>query len=127
MTTRIKCRGDVCAAVLQPGDHVAREALLGPLIHHGIVDVDGRVIHATPDAPGVVSDDLETFAAGREIEVIGRAASPDEAAQVAARARAQIGAPFDIFQNNCEHVAFAARGRRASPTLERLLRRLQGR
>ena len=101
--------------------------MIGPLTHHGIVDIDGRVIHATPDAPGVVSDDLTTFAAGREIEVLQRAESDEEAAQVAARARAQIGQPFDLLRANCEHVAYGARGQRVSPTIAELLRLLRGR
>lgn len=112
---KIRCASpDACARVLQPGDHIARPALVPALVHHGIVDAQLAVVHAQPGR-GVVREPLDVFQAGRPIEVIRRAQEP---AAVVARAEAMLGRPFALLSFNCEHLArYASEGRAESHQL----------
>ena len=65
--------------------------------------------------------DWYEFADGNLVELYRRPASPEHAQQVLTRAEAQIGKPYFLFPQNCEHFAsFAFTGRAESETLQAL-------
>ena len=96
--------------------------------HHGIVrrlvfvpgGVAVEIIHNTK-GDGVAVVDWYEFADGNPILLHRRPQSPGHTAAVVARAEANIGKPYFLFAQNCEHFAsFAFSGRGESETINAL-------
>lgn len=96
----------------------ATVAILGePPYHFGVLVwycFQWYVVHALPGR-GTILSTLGQFAHGRPIRVTALAPDPAAAER---RAFAQLGAPYNLFFNNCEQVASRARtGVATSPQL----------
>ncbi|HLJ16516.1 MAG TPA: lecithin retinol acyltransferase family protein [Bryobacteraceae bacterium] len=113
---------------IQPGDWVRVFSSQFGVWHHGIarrlVFVPGgvavEIIHNTKDG-GVAVVDWYGFGDGNAILLHRRPQSPAHAAAVVARAEANIGNPYFLFAQNCEHFAsFAFTGRAESETVNAL-------
>ena len=98
-----------------PGRIVAVRHIL--LSHVGIATGQGTVITAVP-IPGVVELPWHEFSKGRTIHDCGY---PSELPplEVVGNARAQIGQPYRLLSNNCEHLVREAHQlKRESPQLQ---------
>jgi hypothetical protein len=98
----------------------------GGVLHHGIIRRVVRVrngftvevIHNMKDG-GVASSDWSEFAGEGVVHLERRPTSLEHAQQVVARAEANIGKPYMLFAQNCEHLAsFAFNGEAESGTLQ---------
>jgi hypothetical protein len=94
--------------------------------HHGIVrrlifvpeGIAVEIIHNTKGGNVAVADWYE-FAAGNPVLLHRRPESAAHAAAVVARAEANIGKPYYLFAQNCEHFAsFAFTGQAESETVK---------
>ena len=110
---------------IQPGDWVRVFSSQFGVWHHGIVrrlvlvpgGVAVEIIHNTKGR-GVSIADWYEFADGNPILLHRRPESPTHAAAVVARAEANVGKPYLLFAQNCEHFAsFAFTGRAESETV----------
>lgn len=77
--------------------------------HHGIV-AGGSIATLGPvmlidnaKAEGVSRRLLEEVAAGDPVEIVDRPQSAAHANHIVERAYSQIGRPYDLFSQNCEH------------------------
>src|ERR1035438_1339766 len=113
---------------IQPGDWVRVYSSRFGVWHHGIVRrlffVSGgiavEIIHNTKGGNVAVVDWYE-FADGNPVLFHRRPESAEHAAAVVARAEANIGKPYYLFAQNCEHFAsFAFTGEAESKTLQGL-------
>jgi hypothetical protein len=113
---------------IQPGDWVRVFSSQFGVWHHGIVRrlvlVPGgfaiEIIHNTKGG-GVAVVDWHQFADGNPILPHRRPESKIHAAYVVARAEANIGKPYFLFAQDCEHFAsFAFTGRAESETVNAL-------
>lgn len=88
-------------------------------VHVGVAsDRPGFVIHNSRRRGGVVEEPLSSFSEGRPVRAVYPGRLPPK--NVVARARTQIGRPYRLFGNNCEHfVRFAHALHHASPQLRR--------
>ena len=111
---------------VQPGDWVRVYSAQYGVWHHGIVRrlvlVSGgiavEVIHNTKGG-GVAVAAWYEFAGGNPIFLHRSPESPTHAAQVVAWAEANIGKPYFLFAQNCEHFAsFAFNGVAESESLQ---------
>ena len=103
-------------------------SLLSKLIRHGIVrrlffvpgGIAVEIIHNTKGG-NVTVVDWHDFAAGNPVLLHRRPESAEHAAAVVARAEANIGKPYYLFAQNCEHFAsFAFTGEAESKTVQGL-------
>jgi len=110
---------------IQPGDWVRVYSSRYGFWHHGIVrrlirvpaGVAVEIIHNTKGG-GVTVTDWYEFADGNAVLHNRRPSSPAHANQVVARAEANIGKPYALFAQNCEHFAsFAFTGKAESETV----------
>jgi hypothetical protein len=113
---------------IQPGDWVRVFSSQYGVWHHGIVrrlalvpdGVAVEIIHNTKGG-GVAVVDWHEFADGNPILLHRRPESAMHAADIVARAEANIGKPYFLFAQNCEHFAsFAFTGRAESETVNAL-------
>jgi len=113
---------------IQPGDWVRVFSSQFGVWHHGIVrrlvfvpgGVAVEIIHNTK-GDGVAVADWYAFADGNPILLNRRPESSEHAAAVVARAEANIGKPYFLFAQNCEHFAsFAFTGRAESESMKAL-------
>ena len=111
---------------IQPGDWVRVYSSRFGVWHHGIVrrliyvpgGIAVEIIHNTKGSNVAVVDWYE-FAAGNPVFLNRRPESAAHAAYVFARAEANIGKPYYLFAQNCEHFAsFAFTGEAESKTLQ---------
>ncbi|MCI0342890.1 MAG: lecithin retinol acyltransferase family protein [Planctomycetales bacterium] len=92
--------------------------------HVGTYVPDGpegeNVVHNTKHGPRrVIWETWERFSGGGPVRIV-RAAPPQERPAIMARALTQVGQPYRLFRNNCEHTAwYAQTGVRQSPQLQR--------
>jgi hypothetical protein len=95
--------------------------------HHGIVrrllfvpgGIGVQIIHNTKGG-NVAVVDWHEFAAGNPVVLYRRPESAAQAAAVVARAEANIGKPYYLFAQNCEHFAsFAFTGQAESEAVKR--------
>ena len=77
--------------------------------HHAVV-VGGSVATLGPvmlidnaKADGISRRTLEEVAAGDPVEIVARPQSAEHANHIVERAYSQIGKPYDLFSQNCEH------------------------
>jgi hypothetical protein len=94
------CAGDVLAVPCGFYDHL--------VVYVG----DGIVISCSGRAGCVVAEPLATFAGGSRVRIVGYPGRLPRQV-VAARAWAEVGKPYSLFSNNCEH--FVARVHGLSP------------
>lgn len=85
----------------QPGD-VVRVRVNGFIEHEGIMTETGRVISNSRRRGGVFEESVRDFADGRQVDHIGRLSNLSTDT-VLARARAQIGRPYQAYHYNCQH------------------------
>jgi hypothetical protein len=113
---------------IQPGDWARVYSSRFGVWHHGIVrrlffvpgGIAVEIIHNTKGGKVAVVDWYE-FAAGNPVLLHRRPESAEHAAAVVARAEANIGKPYYLFAQNCEHFAsFAFTGEPESKTLQGL-------
>jgi hypothetical protein len=114
---------------VQPGDWVRVVVpRFGGVLHHGIVrrllfvagGIAVEVIHNTKDE-GVMVSEWSEFAGHAPVHLHRRPDSPEDAAATVARAEANLGKPYYLFAQNCEHFAsFAFTGEAESKTLQGL-------
>jgi len=113
---------------IQAGDWVKVYSSRIGVWHHGIVRrlilvVGGfavEIIHNTKGG-NVAVVDWDEFAAGNPILLHRRPESAVHAADVVARAEANIGKPYYLFAQNCEHFAsFAFTGQAESESVKAL-------
>ena len=113
---------------IQPGDWVQVFSTRYGVWHHGIVrrllfvpgGIAVEIIHNTKGG-GVAVVDWHQFAEGNPVLLNRRPESPAHAAAVVSRAEANIGRPYYVFAQNCEHFAsFAFTGEAESKTLQGL-------
>ena len=113
---------------IQPGDWLRVYSSTFGVWHHGIVrrlvfvpgGVAVEIIHNTKGG-GVAVVDWYEFADRNQILLLRRPESPTHAAHVVARAEANVGKPYFLFAQNCEHFAsFAFTGRAESECLKAL-------
>jgi hypothetical protein len=111
---------------IQPGDWVRVYSTRFGVCHHGIVrrlffvpgGIAVEIIHNTKGG-GVAAVDWYEFAAGNPVLLHRRPESAEHAIDVVARAEANIGKPYYLFAQNCEHFAsFAVTGEAESKTLQ---------
>ena len=111
---------------IQPGDWVRVYSSRFGVWHHGIVrrlffvpgGIAVEIIHNTKGGNVAVVDWYE-FAAGNPVLLNRSPESPAHAAAVVARAEANIGKPYYLFAQNCEHFAsFAFTGEAQSETVK---------
>jgi hypothetical protein len=111
---------------VQPGDWIRVYSAQYGVWHHGILrrlvflsgGIAVEVIHNTKGG-GVAIADWYDFAGGNTILLHRRPESPTHAAQVVARAEANIRKPYFLFAQNCEHFAsFAFNGVAESESLQ---------
>jgi hypothetical protein len=111
---------------IQAGDWVRVYSNRYGVWHHGIVrrlvfvpgGIGVEIIHNTKGGNVAVVDWYE-FAAGNPVLLHRRPESAAHAAAVAARAEANIGKPYYVFAQNCEHFAsFAFTGQAESETVK---------
>jgi hypothetical protein len=111
---------------IQPGDWVRVYSSRFGIWHHGIVrrllfvpgGIAVEIIHNTKGG-GVTVVDLYDFADGNPVQLYRRTSSVAHAAEVVARAEANIGKPYYLFAQNCEHFAsFAFTGEAESESLK---------
>lgn len=110
---------------IQLGDWVRVFSSRFGVWHHGIVrclllvpgGVSVEIINSTKGG-GVAIVDWHQFADGNPIFLHSRPESTAHAAYVVARAEANVGKPYALFAQNCEHfVSFAFTGRAESETV----------
>ena len=110
---------------IQSGDWVRVYSSRFGVWHHGIVrrlllvpgGIAAEIIHNTKGGNVAVVDWYE-FAAGNPVLLHRRPESAEHAAAVVARAEANIGKPYYLFAQNCEHFAsFAFTGKAESESL----------
>jgi hypothetical protein len=113
---------------IQPGDWVRVFSSRFGVWHHGIVrrlvfvpgGVTVEIIHTTK-GDGVAVVDWHEFADGNSILLHRRPESAMHTAYIVARAEANIGKPYFLFAQNCEHFAsFAFTGKAESETVNAL-------
>jgi hypothetical protein len=113
---------------IQPGDWVRVFSSRFGVWHHGIVrrlffvpgGIAVEIIHNTKGG-GVGAVDWYRFADGNPVLLHRRPQSPAHATDVVARAEANIGKPYALFAQNCEHFAsFAFTGLAESTTVSGL-------
>jgi hypothetical protein len=113
---------------IQPGDWVRVFSSQFGVWHYGIVrrlvflpgGVAVEIIHNTKGG-GVSIADWYDFADGNSILLHRRTESATHAATVVARAEANVGQPYFLFAQNCEHFAsFAFTGRAESESMKAL-------
>lgn len=111
---------------IQPGDWVKVYSSQFGVWHHGIVcrlvlvpgGVAVEIIHNTKGG-GVAVADWYNFAGGNPILLHRSPESSAHADEIVARAVANIGKPYALFAQNCEHFAsFAFTGQAESETLK---------
>lgn len=94
--------------------------------HHGIVRSIYRVwngyavqvVHNLK-ASGVTASDWYEFAGGGEVILHARASSHIQVQQILARVDANIGKPYNVFAQNCEHFAsFSFNGKAESKSVQ---------
>jgi hypothetical protein len=93
--------------------------------HHGIVsgihpDCDGFVVEIAHNtkASGVTISDWYDFSEGSQVHLY-RQASSEPVQQILERVEANIGKPYSVFAQNCEHFAsFAFTGQAESKTVQ---------
>ena len=111
---------------IQPGDWVRVYSSRFGVWHHGIVrrlvfvsgGIGVEIIHNTKGGNVAVVDWYE-FAACNPVLLHRRPESLAHAADVVARAEANIGEPYYLFAQNCEHFAsFAFSGQAESETVK---------
>ena len=111
---------------IQPGDWVRVYSSRFGVWHHGIVrrlffvpgGIAVEIIHNTKGG-NVAVVDWHEFADGNPILLNRSPESPAHAVAVVARAEANIGKPYYLFAQNCEHFAsFAFTGEAESKTLQ---------
>ncbi len=111
---------------IQAGDWVRVFACRFGLWHHGIVrrlflvpgGVAVEIIHNTKGG-GVAIVDWYQFAEGNPVFLHRRSDSIAHAASVLVRAEANVGMPYALFDQNCEHFAsFAFTGRAESESVK---------
>ena len=111
---------------IQRGDWVQVFSTRFGVWHHGIVrrlffgpgGIAVEIIHNTKGG-GVAAVDWYEFAAGNPVLLHRRPESAEHAADVVKRAEANIGKPYYLFAQNCEHFAsFAFAGEAESKTLQ---------
>lgn len=111
---------------IQPGDWVRVYSSRFGVWHHGIirrlmlvpVGIAVEIVHNTKGGNVAVVDWYE-FAAGNLVLLHRRPESAAHAAAVVARAEANIGKPYYLFAQNCEHFAsFAFTGQAESETVK---------
>ena len=112
--------------VIQPGDWIRVYSTQYGVWHHGIVRrlvlVSGgiavEVIHNTKGG-GVAVADWYEFAGSNPVLLHRSPDSPTHATQVVARAEANVGKPYALFAQNCEHFSsFAFSGVAESESLQ---------
>lgn len=111
---------------IEPGQWVrVFVAAYGGVWHHGIVrrvfwmgsGFAVEVIH-NQKADGVIVSDWYDFAGGGVVHLHKAPSSPWHAIEIVSRAEAQIGKPYHVFAQNCEHLAsFAFVGEAKSETV----------
>ena len=113
---------------IQPGDWVRVFSSQFGVWHHGIVRrlvfVPGggavEIVHNTKGG-GVSIADFYEFADQNVVILHRRASSAQHAAQVVTRAEANVGKPYFLFAQNCEHFAsFAFTGQAESESVTTL-------
>jgi lecithin:retinol acyltransferase len=98
--------------------------IVGSFSHVGIileVPYFGPIIVAHNDKHrGVEIVTLESFSAGRRVEVDSRVIGGSKVqAEMVRRARSLVGRPYDLLDFNCEHYAsYVQTGKAASPQLQ---------
>ncbi len=111
---------------IQPCDWVRVYSSRFGVWHHGIVrrlvfvpsGIAVEIIH-NAEGGGVALVDWYTFADGKQILLRRRPESPGHAAAVVTRAEANVGKPYYLFAQNCEHFAsFAFTGQAESETVK---------
>jgi len=101
---------------LSPGDVLS--VWKGFYRHKGIYVGDGRVIAASRDHGCVVDQTLDEFTEGQNLKNEGFPGQRSRDKVVEA-ARVQIGRPYALFTDNCEHLVNEAHGlRKSSPQLQ---------
>ena len=90
------------------GAHVRIRRTYG-IDHHAII-VGGNGASLSPvmvvdnaKVYGVSQRTLDTVAAGDPVEIVARPQSAEKANHIVERAYSQIGKPYDLFSQNCEH------------------------
>jgi hypothetical protein len=113
---------------IQPGDWVRVFSSRFGIWHHRIVrrlvlvpgGIAVEIIHNTKGG-GVAVADWYQFADGNPVLLHSHPSSPTHASQVVARGEANIGKPYALFAQNCEHFAsFAFTGQAESMTVATL-------
>lgn len=97
---------------IQPGDWVRVFSSQFGVWHHGVVrrlvfvpgGVAVEIIHNTKGG-GVEIADWHQFGDGNPVFLHRRPKSPSHAADAVARADANVGKPYALFAQNCEHFA----------------------
>lgn len=111
---------------IQPGDWVRVYSSRFGVWHHGIVrrlvlvpgGIAVEIVHNTKGG-GVAVADWYDFADGNTVFLHRRPESPEHAAQVVARAEVNIGKPYALLAQNCEHfAAFAFTGQAESESIK---------
>jgi len=111
---------------IQPGDWVRVYSSTFGVWHHGIVrrlvfvpcGIAVEIIHNTKGG-GVAVVDWHTFADGNQMFLHRRPEYQGHAAAVVTRAEANVGKPYYLFAQNCEHFAsFAFTGQAESETVK---------
>lgn len=96
----------------QDGETLSRpkEGFLGLLItHKGIGTCSGTVVHACKKQGRTVEDSISVFANGYAVKSEGFSANVN-GADVVRNARRKKGQPYDLFNDNCEHLVNEALG-----------------
>ena len=113
---------------IQPGDWVRVYSTRYGVWHHGIVrrllvvpgGIAVEIIHNTKGG-GIAIVDWHQFADGNPVLLNRCSESPAHAAAIVARAEANLGKPYYLFAQNCEHFAsFAFTGQAESKTVKAL-------
>lgn len=111
---------------IQSGDWVRVYSSRFGVWHHGIVrrllfvpgGIGVEIIHNTKGG-NVAAVDWYEFAAGNPVILHRRPESAEHAADVVARAEANVGKPYYLFAQNCEHFAsFAFTGKAESGSVK---------
>lgn len=113
---------------IQAGDWVRVYSSRYGVWHHGIVrrlhivatGIAVEIVHNNKEH-GVGVADWYDFASGNIVHLHQRAVSLEHAAEVVRRAEANIGKPYALFAQNCEHFAsFAFFGKAESASMKTL-------
>ena len=117
---------DFIAPAYDTGEPIAVGDWVRVGIHHGIVwrmypGYDGWVVEIAHNmkATGVTLSEWDAFADGGSILLERRATSDAHAREIIGRVNENIGKPYNLFGQNCEHFAsLAFNGRAESKSLQ---------